>query len=100
MRIGVPKEIKPDEYRVGATPASVREYRAHGHEVVVEKGAGAGLGIADDVYRAAGATITGSAGEVFAAADMIIKVKEPQPPEWKQLRRGQILFTYLHLAAD
>jgi alanine dehydrogenase len=100
MRIGVPREIKVDEYRVGATPASVREYRAHGHDVVVEKEAGAGLGIADEAYRAAGATIMDSAAEVFACAGMIIKVKEPQPCEWEWLREGQILFTYLHLAAD
>jgi alanine dehydrogenase len=100
MLVGVPKEIKLDEYRVGATPASVREYGAHGHEVIVEKGAGAGLGIGDDVYRAAGATILDSAEEVFARADMIVKVKEPQAAEWERLRRGQILFTYLHLAAD
>jgi alanine dehydrogenase len=99
MRIGVPKEIKLDEYRIGATPASVREYRAHGHEVIVETGAAAGLGISDEVYRAAGATVVPTAAEVFAA-DMIVKVKEPQEAEWKRLRRGQILFTYLHLAAD
>jgi alanine dehydrogenase len=99
MRIGVPKEIKLDEYRVGATPASVQEYRHHGHEVIVEKGAAAGLGISDDTYRAAGATVVDSADEAFAA-DMIVKVKEPQPVEWQRLRRGQILFTYLHLAAD
>jgi alanine dehydrogenase len=100
MRIGVPKEIKIDEYRVGATPASVREYRAHGHDVVVETGAGTGLGIGDEVYRAAGATILDTAEEVFAASDLIVKVKEPQKQEWKRLRSGQILFTYLHLAAD
>src|SRR5712671_7752166 len=100
MRVGVPKEIKLDEYRVGATPASVHEYCTHGHEVFVEQGAGAGLGIGDDVYRGAGATILKTAEEVFARADMIIKVKEPQRAEWEQLRRGQILFTYLHLAAD
>jgi alanine dehydrogenase len=100
MRIGVPKEIKVDEYRVGATPASVREYCAHGHDVVVESGAGTGLGIGDEVYRAAGATILDSAEEVFASANLIVKVKEPQKQEWKRLRSGQILFTYLHLAAD
>jgi alanine dehydrogenase len=99
MRIGVPKEIKLDEYRVGLTPASVREYRAHGHDVMVESGAAAGLGISDDDYRAVGATIANSVEEVFAA-DMIVKVKEPQATEWPRLRRGQILFTYLHLAAD
>jgi alanine dehydrogenase len=100
MRVGVPKEIKADEYRVGVTPASVREYCAHGHEVLVERAAGLGLGISDDAYRGSGARITDSAEEVFALADMIIKVKEPQEKEWKRLRSGQILFTYLHLAAD
>src|SRR5262249_41036063 len=95
MRIGVPKEIKLDEHRVGLTPASVREYRAHGHDVIVESGAAAGLGIADEAYRAAGATVVNSAEDVFAA-DMIVKVKEPQRAEWERLRRGQILFTYLH----
>jgi alanine dehydrogenase len=100
MRIGVPKEIKVDEYRVGATPASVREYCAHGHDVVVESGAGTGLGIGDEVYRAAGATVLDSAEEVFASANLIVKVKEPQKQEWKRLSSGQILFTYLHLAAD
>jgi Alanine dehydrogenase/PNT, N-terminal domain len=76
MRMGIPKEIKLDEYRVGATPASVREYHAHGHEVLVEAGAGTGLGISDDVYCSAGATLIDTAEEVFASADMIIKVKE------------------------
>ena len=100
MRVGVPKEIKNHEYRVGLTPSAVREYVAAGHEVVVESGAGAGIGAADDVYRKAGARILDSAAEVFASAEMIVKVKEPQPKEWVQLREGQILFTYLHLAAD
>ena len=100
MRVGVPKEIKPDEYRVGLTPASVREYVAHGHRVMVERGAGLGIGAGDDIYRAAGAAIADTADEVFATADMIVKVKEPQPAEWRQLRDGQILFTYLHLAPD
>jgi alanine dehydrogenase len=100
MRVGVPKEIKLDEYRVGATPASVREYVAHGHEVMVEKDAGIGLGINDDVYRTAGATVTDDIEEIFERADMIVKVKEPQKNEWTRLRPGQILFTYLHLAAD
>jgi alanine dehydrogenase len=99
MRIGVPKEIKLDEHRVGLTPASVKEYRAHGHEVMVERGAAAGLGISDEDYRAAGAVVVDSAEQAFAA-DMIVKVKEPQPAEWQRLKRGQILFTYLHLAAD
>ncbi|KJC61596.1 alanine dehydrogenase [Bradyrhizobium sp. LTSPM299] len=100
MRIGVPKEIKVEEYRVGLTPASVREYVAHGHEVVVQRGAGEGIGAGDDVYRQAGARVADTAEEVFAAADMIVKVKEPQPAEWARLREGQILFTYLHLAPD
>lgn len=100
MRIGVPKEIKNHEYRVGLTQSATREYVADGHEVVVETQAGAGIGAADDTYRKAGAHIVDSAAEVFATADMIVKVKEPQPKEWVQLREGQILFTYLHLAAD
>ena len=100
MLVGVPKEIKPSEFRVGLTPAAVGEYVAHGHQVLVETGAGAGIGAGDEVYRAAGATIARDAAEVFARAGMIVKVKEPQPVEWKQLRAGQILFTYLHLAAD
>jgi alanine dehydrogenase len=100
MLIGVPKEIKTHEYRVGLVPASVRECCHHGHDVIVETGAGAGIGAGDDVYLSAGARIAGSAADVFAAADMIVKVKEPQPGEIAMLREGQILFTYLHLAAD
>jgi alanine dehydrogenase len=100
MRVGVPKEIKTHEYRVGLTPASVREYVAHGHEVMVETGAGAGIGADDDEYRRAGASILATAAQIFAAADMIVKVKEPQPSEWVKLRPGQILFAYLHLAPD
>src|SRR5690349_7715914 len=100
MRVGVPKEIKTHEYRVGLTPGAVREYAHAGHEVVVEAGAGAGISASDEVYRAAGARIADTAAEIFATADMIVKVKEPQPGEWLQLRSGQILFTYLHLAAD
>ena len=100
MRVGVPKEIKTHEYRVGLTPGAVREYVGSGHSVVVETKAGAGIGADDDAYRGAGATIVGTAAEVFATADMIVKVKEPQPAEWAQLREEQILFTYLHLAAD
>jgi alanine dehydrogenase len=98
MRIGVPREIKVHEYRVGLTPASVREFVQRDHVLVVESGAGAGIGASDDGYRAAGAVI-GSVEEAFAA-DMIVKVKEPQPTEWARLREGQILFTYLHLASD
>ena len=100
MRVGVPKEIKMHEYRVGLTPGAVREYVHAGHEVVVETGAGAGIGASDELYRTAGARIAGTAAEIFSAVEMIVKVKEPQPGEWAQLRSGQILFTYLHLAAD
>src|SRR2546428_6604838 len=100
MLIGVPKEIKTHEYRVGLVPGSVRELVVHGHKVLVETGAGVGIGFSDDDYRAAGAEIAPDAKVVFAAADMIVKVKEPQPGEIAALRKGQILFTYLHLAAD
>jgi len=100
MLVGVPKEIKSSEYRVGLTPSAVGEYIAHGHKVLVETGAGEGIGASDALYRAAGAEIAATAPEVFTRADMIVKVKEPQATEWKQLRAGQILFTYLHLAAD
>ena len=100
MLIGVPKEIKNHEYRVGLTPASVRELAAHGHQVLVQSGAGAAIGLADEQYRAAGAQIAERPSEVFARADMIVKVKEPQPAECRMLRPGQILYTYLHLAAD
>ena len=100
MRVGLPSEIKVHEYRVGLTPGAVREYVAHGHQVVVQSGAGAGIMASDDAYRAAGAEIAATAAEIFAGCDMIVKVKEPQPSEWVQLRRGQLLFTYLHLAPD
>lgn len=100
MRVGCPKEIKNHEYRVGLTPSSVREYVAHGHDVIVETGAGNGIGARDDAYAAAGAKIVDTAAEVFAQSDMIVKVKEPQPSEWVQLREDQILYTYLHLAPD
>ena len=100
MLVGCPREIKNHEYRVGLTPASVREYVAHGHQVIVETGAGAGIGAGDDAYRAAGAAIVPDAATVFARADMVVKVKEPQPSEWVQLREGQLLYTYLHLAPD
>jgi alanine dehydrogenase len=100
MKIGCPKEIKPQEFRVGLTPNAAREAVAHGHEVLVETGAGAGADFTDDDYRAAGARIAADAAEVFAEADMIVKVKEPQAAERKRLRAGQILFTYLHLAPD
>jgi alanine dehydrogenase len=100
MLLGVPKEIKVHEYRVGMTPASVREVINHGHEVVMETGAGTGIGASDDDYKAVGATIADTAEDVFARADMIVKVKEPQAGERALLRPGQILFTYLHLAPD
>ena len=100
MRVGVPSEIKVHEFRVGLTPGAVREYVAHGHQVVVQSGAGAGIMASDDAYRAAGAEIAATAAEIFAGCDMVVKVKEPQPNEWVQLRRGQLLFTYLHLAPD
>src|SRR5437660_7194910 len=100
MRIGVPKEIKVLENRVGLTPGSVREVMQRGHEVIVERNAGQGIGMDDDAYRRAGASIVNTAEEVFAAADMIIKVKEPQAVERRMLREGQVLFTYLHLAPD
>ena len=100
MLIGIPKEIKTDEYRVGLAPATVRELTASGHRVAVETMAGAGAGINDEEYIAAGAEIAASAAEIFRRADLVVKVKEPQASERKQLRRGQILFTYLHLAAD
>ncbi len=100
MRIGVPKEIKVQEHRVGLTPGSAREAVVHGHEVLVESGAGAAIGLLDADYEAAGATILPDAAAVFEAAEMIVKVKEPQKLEWERLRADQILFTYLHLAPD
>ena len=100
MRIGVPREVKVHEYRVGLVPAGVRELVGAGHEVLVESGAGNGIGVDDAQYRAAGAAIAANAAEVFARADMVVKVKEPQPVECEMLRPGQVLFTYLHLAAD
>jgi alanine dehydrogenase len=100
MRIGVPKEIKVHEYRVGLTPAGVRELKAHGHEVLVQTQAGTAIGLTDEMYRAAGAEIVGAAADAYGQADMVIKVKEPQPAEFRLLREGQILFTYLHLAPD
>ena len=100
MRIGVPKEIKEGEYRVGLTPEAVREFVAAGHELSVETGAGAGINATDQAYLSAGATIASTAAEIFAKSEMIIKVKEPQESEWTRLREGQILFAFLHLAAD
>ncbi len=100
MLIGVPKEIKNNEFRVGLTPPSVHELAARGHKVIVQTGAGAGIGLTDEQYTAAGATIVPSAQEIFAQAEMVVKVKEPQPQECAMLRPGQILYTYLHLAPD
>jgi len=100
MKIAVPKEVKIHEYRVGLVPAGVRELVDAGHQVLVESGAGAGIGFEDAHYRAAGATIAARAADVFAAADLIVKVKEPQLAECRMLSSGQTLFTYLHLAAD
>lgn len=100
MLVGVPREIKNNEFRVGLTPGAVREYCSHGHQVIVESGAGAGIGASDQLYVQSGAEIVATGQEVFARAGMVVKVKEPQPQEWVQLRAGQILFTYLHLAPD
>ncbi len=100
MRIGTVREIKNHEYRVGLTPESARELVEHGHEVLVETGAGAGIGAGDEAYRQVGAAIVATPAEVFSAAEMIVKVKEPQPAERAMLRKGQVLYTYLHLAPD
>lgn len=100
MRIGVPKEVKIHEYRVGLVPGSVRELVLHGHELLVETGAGAAIGFPDEAYAAAGARVVPDAASVFAEAELVVKVKEPQPYEWARLRPGQVLFTYLHLAPD
>ena len=100
MKIGCPKEIKPQEYRVGLTPDATREVVGHGHKALVEAGAGLGAGFTDDDYLAAGATILPTADELFATADLVVKVKEPQAAERSRLRAGQVLFTYLHLAPD
>ena len=100
MRVGVPKEIKKNEHRIGLTPTAAREYVAHGHTVSIETGAGLGAGFTDEDYVKAGAQISPDARTIFAENDMIVKVKEPQKVEWEMLREGQILFTYLHLAPD
>ena len=100
MKIGCPKEIKPQEFRTGLTPNAAQEAVAHDHDVLVQTGGGAGAGFPDHDYIAAGAKIASTAEEIFAWADMIVKVKEPQPVERKMLREGQLLFTYLHLAPD
>ncbi|MBD5272744.1 MAG: alanine dehydrogenase [Bacteroides sp.] len=100
MKIGIPKEIKNNENRVGATPAGVKELVAHGHELFVQHTAGEGSGFADEEYQAAGATILPTIEDVYATADMIIKVKEPIEPEYKLIRKGQVLFTYFHFASE
>ena len=100
MLVGVPKEIKDSEFRVGLVPSTVRELTLKGHRVLIEKDAGVGAGLADDAYVAAGAEIAAGADRIFAEAELIVKVKEPLAPERKKLRHGQVLFTYLHLAPD
>ena len=100
MKVGVPKEIKSDEYRVAMLPVGALELTQAGHTVLIEQGAGQGSGIADVAYHDAGATIASSADEIWAEADLIVKVKEPQPPEWPCLRPDQVVFTYFHFAAD
>ncbi|MCH2455861.1 MAG: alanine dehydrogenase, partial [Idiomarina sp.] len=100
MLIGVPKEIKNHEYRIGLTPAAVREYVENGHDVIVENNGGAAIGFTNEQYTEAGASIVDTPEEIFERADMIVKVKEPQPNECKMLREGQILYTFLHLAPD
>jgi alanine dehydrogenase len=100
MIVGVPTEVKPDEYRVAITPAGVREMAEHGHLVLIEAGAGKGSAISDAEFESQGARIVPNAATVFAEAGMILKVKEPQAAEIEMLRRGQLLFTYLHLAPD
>src|SRR3546814_3046989 len=100
MIVGTPKEIKNHEYRVGLTPESARELVAHGHRVLVETGAGEGIGAHDRHYGEAGAEIVPAAADIFASCEMVVKVKEPQPGERAMLRSGQILYTYLHLAPD
>jgi alanine dehydrogenase len=100
MLLGVPKEIKTHEYRVGLTTGSVLELVHHGHQVIVQSGAGEGIGLSDDMYREAGGEVVPTAAEVFERAEMVVKVKEPQPAECEMLREGQVLFTYLHLAPD
>ncbi len=100
MIVGVPREVKSDEYRVAMLPVGAEELTAAGHTVLVEVGAGTGSGIADSLYEAAGATMVADAASIWARADLIVKVKEPQPSEWPHLRAGQVLFTYFHFAAD
>src|ERR1700742_1217515 len=99
MRVGVPTEIKNNEYRVAITPAGVAELTRRGHEVLIQAGAGEGSAIPDEEFKAAGAQLAGTADQVWADADLLLKVKEPLPVEYGLMRRGQTLFTYLHLAA-
>jgi len=100
MLVGVPKEIKDSEFRVGLVPSTVRELTANGHQVIVERSAGLGAGLADSDYQAVGAEIVPDPDQVYARAELVVKVKEPLAAERKKLRAGQVLFTYLHLAAD
>src|SRR3954467_14326643 len=100
MNIGVPTEIKNNENRVAITPAGVHELTSRGHEVLIQSGAGIGSGISDEQYTAVGAKLTSDADEVWATSDLLLKVKEPIAAEYPRLRKGQVLFTYLHLAAD
>ena len=100
MKVGVPKEIKPDEYRVAMLPVGALELTQAGHTVLIESGAGRGSGIAEEAYADSGATIVAHAEEIWAEADLVVKVKEPQPAEWPHLRPDQVVFTYFHFAAD
>jgi len=100
VKVGIPSEVKDNEYRVAITPSGVHELRAHGHDVLLESGAGDGSSLLDDAYVAAGATIVGTADDVWGSADLVLKVKEPVRSEWHRMRSDQVLFTYLHLAAD
>ena len=100
MKVGVPKEIKVHEYRIGMTPSAVRELIVHGHKVMVQKGGGAAIGLTDEMYAGVGAELVDGPAEIFARADMIVKVKEPQASEWPMIRKGQTVFTYFHFAAD
>src|SRR5215213_4171539 len=100
MRIGVPKEVKNHEYRVAMTPAGVHELVVHGHDVLIQAGAGIGSSIPDELYAEAGAKLVASADEVWGDSEMVLKVKEPVEEEYHRMREGQVLFTYLHLAAD
>lgn len=100
MIVGVPKEIKPDEYRVAMLPVGAEELTHAGHTLLIESGAGQGSGIPDTLYQAAGATIVLEAAEIWAEADLVVKVKEPQPTEWPLMRPDQVVFTYFHFAAE